>query len=390
MSIRAAIRAAPTKKLTSSAPHAGVRRSAPRGTSGLSARRTCHAKAAAATAAPRRYHRPRGENTSTLGSAVAKARITPPSATASSSAPTRSASTSTRPQPRRSRSGRGANQHHASSRTSATTVDGADRGEPAAVAGEGDEEPAPREVAHQARRAAGRRRSRRRTSRAAAGRRRGRAAVAGSRSGRSRGQGADRGGQDQPDGEVDGEDRPPVGHGEHGRAEERTEHRADLLDRRHDAQRDAAALDGVEVGDEREGGGHQAAAADALEEPAGDDARHVVGQRRDEGAQREEHQRHHQHRHPAAQVGDPADQREHRDVAEQEAADDRGGPLQLVDRHPDAGHHVGQRQHDDVRVGGGERDGDGRHRQEQPRRARHRAGAGRGLAHGAVISFSVP
>ena len=47
--MRAAISAAPTKKLTSSAPHAGVRRRAPRGTSGLAARRTCQVKAAAAT-----------------------------------------------------------------------------------------------------------------------------------------------------------------------------------------------------------------------------------------------------------------------------------------------------------------------------------------------------
>ena len=41
--------------------------------------------------------------------------------------------------------------------------------------------------------------------------------------------------------------------GEHGRAEERAEHGADLLHGRDDAERDAAALDRVEVGDEREG-----------------------------------------------------------------------------------------------------------------------------------------
>ncbi len=60
-----------------------------------------------------------------------------------------------------------------------------------------------------------------------------------------------------------------------------------------------------------------------------------------------------------AQVGDPADQRQHRDVPEQEAGDDRRGPLELVDRDADRGHHVRQRQHDDVGVGGGEGDGDG-------------------------------
>ena len=72
----------------------------------------------------------------------------------------------------------------------------------------------------------------------------------------------------------------------------------------------------------------------------------------------EHDQRHHQHRQAAAQVGDPTDEREHGDVAEQEAGHDRRGPLELVDRDADAGHHVGQREHHDVGVGGRERDGD--------------------------------
>ena len=67
MSIRAAIRAAPTKKLTSSAPHAGVRRSAPWGTSGWSAVRRCQTRQPAATTAPRRYQRPWAANTWTGG-----------------------------------------------------------------------------------------------------------------------------------------------------------------------------------------------------------------------------------------------------------------------------------------------------------------------------------
>ena len=79
-------------------------------------------------------------------------------------------------------------------------------------------------------------------------------------------------------------------------------------------------------------------------------------------------QRGDQHRHPAAQVGDPADQRQHRDVPEQEAGDDRGGPLELVDRDAGAGHHVGQREHDDVGVRGRERHGDRRETEQQPRR----------------------
>ena len=58
-----------------------------------------------------------------------------------------------------------------------------------------------------------------------------------------------------------------------------------------------------------------------------------------------------------------------------------GAPaLQLLGRDADAGHHVRQRQHDDVGVGGGERDGDSGEPQDDPRLADH----------GAVISFSVP
>jgi hypothetical protein len=125
------------------------------------------------------------------------------------------------------------------------------------------------------------------------------------------------------------------------------------------------------------------------EEPARDDAGHVVGDGGDQRAEREEDQRHHQHGHATAQVGDAADEREHRDVAEQEPADDRRCALELVDRHPDPGHHVGQREHHDVRVGGGERDGDRRHGEEHPRGAGHLRHSGRG-AHGAVMSFSVP
>ena len=58
-------------------PQAGVRRSAPRGTRGPSARRRCSTKATAASAAPSRNQSPWSEKTCTSGSAVAKARITP-------------------------------------------------------------------------------------------------------------------------------------------------------------------------------------------------------------------------------------------------------------------------------------------------------------------------
>ena len=127
MSISAAMRAAPMKKLTSSAPHAGVRRSAPRGSSGALARRRCTPNRIAATSEPRRNHSPWSEKTCTLGSAVAKARITPASATASSSAPVRSASRRAATQRRTSTRGARATVHHARKATAdaiATTPTG--------------------------------------------------------------------------------------------------------------------------------------------------------------------------------------------------------------------------------------------------------------------------
>ena len=72
--------------------------------------------------------------------------------------------------------------------------------------------------------------------------------------------------------------------------------------------------------------------------------------------------------------------REYRDVAEQEARDDRGGPLQLIRRQAYPSHHVGQRQYDDVSVGRRERDRD--RRQGQPR-----PGTG---GHGFVITTCSP
>ena len=127
--------------------------------------------------------------------------------------------------------------------------------------------------------------------------------------------------------------------------------------------------------------GHDAT-ADALEEAAGDDAGHVVGQRRDQAAEGEEHERHDQDGNPPAEVGDAADQREHRDVPEQEARHDRRGLLELVDGHADRGHHLREREHHDVGVGGREADRDGGQREQQARPGLPR--------HGATISCSVP
>ncbi len=91
MSTSAAISAAPTKKLTTIAPHAGRCANAPCGTRGWVERRLCRAKSTVAMPATARYHGPAGLNTCTSGSAVAKARMIPPRATDSSPAPTRSA-----------------------------------------------------------------------------------------------------------------------------------------------------------------------------------------------------------------------------------------------------------------------------------------------------------
>ena len=87
------------------------------------------------------------------------------------------------------------------------------------------------------------------------------------------------------------EDRPPVGDRQHQGAEQRADDAAELLHRRDDAERDAAPVGGVEVGDQGQRRRHQPAAADALEEPAGDHAGQVVGERGDQRADREHDQR---------------------------------------------------------------------------------------------------
>jgi hypothetical protein len=57
------------------------------------------------------------------------------------------------------------------------------------------------------------------------------------------------------------------------------------------------------------------------------------------------------------QVGQTPEQRQGGGVTEQEAADDGGGPLQLVEADADPGQDVGQREHDDVGVGRSDQDG---------------------------------
>ena len=84
--------------------------------------RRCRTNTTVATAAARRYHQPCGANTSTRGSAVANARITPPSAAPRKSAPGRSAASAASHQPRRSTSGRLAVRHRTRNSRAATTA----------------------------------------------------------------------------------------------------------------------------------------------------------------------------------------------------------------------------------------------------------------------------
>ncbi len=131
--------------------------------------------------------------------------------------------------------------------------------------------------------------------------------------------------------QVDREDGLPLGHGEHQRAVQRADDAAELLDGPDHAQRHAPPLRRVEVGHQRQGRRHQAAAAQALQEAAGDHAGQVVGAGGHQRAQGEDEQRPHQDGQASVQVRDAADQRQHRDVPEQEAGHDGRGSLQLVD-----------------------------------------------------------
>ena len=157
------------------------------------------------------------------------------------------------------------------------------------------------------------------------------------------------------------------GDDEHEGAEHRPEHRAELLHGPDHPERHPAAVGRPELGDDREGRGHEAAATDALHDPAGDEHRQVGGQGRDRRADDEHAEAGEQHPLPVDEVGDPADERQHGDVAEQEAGDDRGRALECVDADADPAHHVGEGEHDDVGVGGGEGDGDRGRREERPR-----------------------
>ena len=112
--------------------------------------------------------------------------------------------------------------------------------------------------------------------------------------------------------------------------------------------------------------GHQPAAAQALQRPAGDDDGEGVGGGGHHRAAREHGQAACEHRVGAHQVGQAADQGQHRGVAEEEAADDRSGALESVESNADTVHDGGQRHDHDVGVGCREQDGEAYQRQPPP------------------------
>lgn len=97
-------------------------------------------------------------------------------------------------------------------------------------------------------------------------------------------------------------------------------------------------------------------------------------ERRDRRADDEHGEAAEEHALARGEVGEAADEREHGDVAEEEARDDRGRALERVDAEADAGHHVGEGEHDDIGVGGGERHRDRGGREECPGTSAPRGG----------------
>jgi len=65
--------------------------------------------------------------------------------------------------------------------------------------------------------------------------------------------------------DIEPEDRAPVGHREHGRAEQRTENTAELLHGPHHTQRRSATIRRPQVGHERQCRRHQPTSADPLQ-----------------------------------------------------------------------------------------------------------------------------
>ena len=165
--------------------------------------------------------------------------------------------------------------------------------------------------------------------------------------------------EDDREDDVEPEDGAPVGDREDRRPEHRAQDRPDLLHRADHPQRHPSLPGRPQIRDERQRRRHEPAAAGALDDPAGDedgqldrDGRHRRADGEGDEAPQED---------PAAidEVGQAPDERQHRDVPQEEAGQDRGRPLQRVEPDPDAGHHVREGEDDDVRVGRGEGHGHG-------------------------------
>ena len=379
MSTSAAMRLAPTKNDTTSAPQAGRDPRAPRGTSGRGAVRWRHQNPAKAAAASGSSQGALGEIAALSGSAEANATMTAPRPTVSISAPRRSVSRPRPAQPRQSSSGRRAvasRTRNSAARPNVVRAIGVSHRDSPTTGRKA------RPLVTPVTSASGSSITRARPARASSprpspttSRRVAGALIRRVRPGRRRYSVAHphhRGGEHESDRAVQPEDVAPRPEREDDRSVERPDDAAELLYRADDPERQAATRRRPQVGHQGEGRRDETAAADALDEPAGDDAGQVVRRGRDDRADREHDEAAEQDGDASAQVGDASDERQHGDVAEQEAGHDRRGPLELVEVEPDRGHHVGQRQHDDVGVGGREHDRDRREPEQDP---------GRGLPH---------
>src|SRR5690606_32572189 len=110
--------------------------------------------------------------------------------------------------------------------------------------------------------------------------------------------------QDAED-DVEPEDRPPVRDDEDGGAEQGSEDGAELLDGTDEAERHAAASRGPEVGHQGEGGRHEPAPADALDDASGDEDVQVDGQGGHPGADDEDDETAQQDLRARDEVGEP-------------------------------------------------------------------------------------
>src|SRR5690606_28061569 len=146
-------------------------------------------------------------------------------------------------------------------------------------------------------------------------------------------------------------DGAPFGDEEDCGAEDGAEYGAEFLHSPDDAEGCAALACGPEVGDEGEGCGQESPASDSLDDASCDECGQVGGEGGDDGSEYEDGEAQVQHPLAFDEVCDASDEWEYGDVAEQEAGDDGCCFLQRVDGDSDIRHHVGEGEHDDVRVG---------------------------------------